>query len=170
MITSHLSGTKISSNEKEAFSLYDKSSFGEKESGKIIYSGIESLYLVEHGKMQVLSGKKPLDFEQLLIKIRKTDKKADIKLAAFKDLRKKGYILKTALKFGADFRVYDKGIKPGQDHALWLLQTFKENSQLQWPDFAAKARVAHSTNKKLLIAIVDEESDVSYYQVSWSRP
>jgi tRNA-intron endonuclease len=170
MVISHLSGTKISSNEKEAFALCDKSSFGEKENGKVVYSGIEALYLVEQSKMSVFAGKKELDFEQLLKKIRKSDKKAEIKLAVFRDLRKKGYVLKTALKFGADFRVYDKGIKPGQDHALWLLQTFKENSQLSWPDFAAKARVAHSTNKKLLIGVVDEESDVSYYLVSWARP
>ena len=39
----------------------------------------------------------------------------------FKDLRKKGYIVKTALKFGADFRVYEKGVKPGEDHAKWVV-------------------------------------------------
>jgi len=170
MISAHLNGSKISSNEKEAFTLYDKSSFGEKENGKIVYSGIEAVYLVEQGKMQVFLGKRELDFEMLLKKVRKGDKRAEIKLAVFRDLRKKGYVLKTALKFGADFRAYDKGIKPGQDHALWLVQAFKENSQLSWPDFAAKARIAHSTNKKLMIGVVDEESDVSYYLVSWSRP
>jgi tRNA-intron endonuclease len=170
MINAHLSGSKISSNEKEAFTLCDKSSFGEKENGKIVYSGMEAAYLAEQGKLKVFMGKKELGFEELLKKVRKGDKRVELKLAVFRDLRKKGYILKTALKFGADFRVYDKGIKPGQDHALWLVQVFKENSQLSWPDFAAKARIAHTTNKRLLIAVVDEESDASYYQVSWSRP
>jgi tRNA-intron endonuclease len=41
---------------------------------------------------------------------------------------------------------------------------------MTWHDFSAKNRVAHSTNKTLLIAIVDEESDVSYYEVKWTRP
>jgi tRNA-intron endonuclease len=41
---------------------------------------------------------------------------------------------------------------------------------MTWHDFSAKNRIAHSTKKNLLIAIVDEEGDVSYYEVSWKRP
>ncbi|MBU1252016.1 MAG: tRNA-intron lyase, partial [Nanoarchaeota archaeon] len=37
-------------------------------------------------------------------------------------------------------------------------------------DFSAKNRVAHSTKKNLLLAIVDEEGDVSYYEVRWVKP
>ena len=87
-----------------------------------------------------------------------------------RDLRKKGYIVKTALKFGADFRVYYKGVFPGQDHAHWIAYAAREYEELKWQDFAAKNRVAHSTNKKLLLCILDEEGDVSYYEVSWIRP
>ena len=85
-------------------------------------------------------------------------------------MRSKGYIVKTALKFGAEFRVYDKGIKQGQDHAKWILYASKESDNLNWHDFSAKTRVAHSTKKNLLIAIVDDESDVTYYEISWIRP
>lgn len=101
---------------------------------------------------------------------KKHDKRFDTKFACFENLRKKGYIVKTALKFGADFRVYEKGIKPGQDHAAWLVFPVKENEAQSWYDFAAKNRVAVSTKKKLLIAIVDDESDVTYYEVNWMRP
>ena len=87
----------------------------------------------------------------------------------FENLRAKGYIVKTALKFGADFRVYDKGVKPGEEHAKWILYAVNENEILKWHDFAAKNRIAHSTKKNLLLAIVDEESDVSYYDVAWTR-
>ena len=85
-------------------------------------------------------------------------------------MREKGHILKTALKFGAEFRVYKKGIKPGKDHALWLLYPVKESENHSWYDFAAKNRVANSTKKKLLIGIVDDEEDVSYYEISWLKP
>jgi len=37
-------------------------------------------------------------------------------------------------------------------------------------DFSAKNRVAHSTKKNLLIGIVDEENDVTYYEISWVKP
>jgi tRNA-intron endonuclease len=78
--------------------------------------------------------------------------------------------VKTALKFGADFRVYERGIKPGQDHAKWILYPVNEGGTLTWHDFSAKNRVAHSTRKKLLIGAVDTEGDVTYWQVNWVRP
>jgi len=170
MIQAHLTGEKISSNSVEAFSLYEKSRFGEKKEGRIEYSPIESLFLLSEKKLSILSGKKTLKEEELLKKLKKFDKKIETKLVAFKDLRKKGYILKTALKYGADFRVYEKGIRPGEDHARWVLFVAKETEPLSWHDFAGKNRIAHSIKKNLLIAIVDEEGDVSYYECRWLRP
>ena len=125
--------------------------------------------MVSLNKMKVFHGTKELGFDDLIAKIRKKDKRVESKFAAFSDLRKKGYIVKTALKFGADFRVYEKGVHPGEDHALWILYVVRENDSLKWHDFAAKNRIAHSTKKKLLLSVVDEEGDVSYYEVEWKR-
>ena len=107
---------------------------------------------------------------QLLNKLEKIDRKFKTKYIVFKDLRGKGYIVKTALKFGAEFRVYEKGKAVGKEHAKWILFPVSENSQMTWHDFSSKNRVAHSVKKNLLIAIVDEEGDVSYYEVKWVRP
>ena len=169
MITAHLYQNTITSSSEEAFSLFEKSCWGEKKRSNIEYTFIEALALVSHGKMHVYA-KKELSFESLLKKARKNDKRIEIKLPVFADLRKRGYVVKTALKFGAEFRVYDKGIKPGQDHAKWLLYPVKEHENMNWYDFAAKNRVGTSTNKKLLIAIVDVEGDVTYYEIGWMRP
>jgi len=65
----------------------------------------------------------------------------------FKNLREKGYIVKTALKFGAEFRIYEKGAKPGKNHAKWIVFTDYESGKLTWHEFSAKTRVAHSTKK-----------------------
>lgn len=170
MITAYFSGDKISSKSEEAFSLYEKSRFGEKKDGGIEYASFESLFLIQENKMKISLGKKDLTFQDLIKKLKRLDKKLEIKLAVYADLRKKGYVVKTALKFGAEFRVYEKGIHPGEDHARWILYTSKEHDSLSWHDFAAKNRIAHSTKKNLLIAIVDEEGDVSYYEVSWLKP
>ena len=40
---------------------------------------------------------------------------------------------------------------------------------MKWHEFAAKSRVAHSTKKKLLLGVVDEGGDVTYYEVGWFR-
>lgn len=150
--------------------LYDTSRYGEPQHKRIFYSLVEALYLLERGKMTVVKGKKELDFENLLTIARRREKNFWVRYVAFKDMRNRGYIIKTALKFGADFRVYDRGVKPGEDHAKWVMYPVSESSGFSWYEFAAKNRVAHSTRKRLLIAIVDDEGDVTYYSIAWTRP
>ena len=172
MIQANFIGDRIFSTSSEAFTLQDKSRFGERKMNKVEYSLVESLYLVNKNKMEVKSGStnKSLDFDALLKKALRFDKRIETKLIVYTKMRDKGYILKTALKFGADFRIYKKGFKPGEDHALWVLFCVREYEKNDWYDFAAKNRVAHSANKNLLLGVVDDEDDVTFYEVSWLKP
>ena len=170
-IKATLIGEKITSNSKSALDLFSSQRFGEKIGEKIVYSLSETLFLIESRKMHLYGHKnKIISQKNLMQKFQKINKKFKTNYIVFKDLRSRGYIVKTALKFGADFRVYEKGKNIGKDHAKWILFPVSENDALTWHDFSAKNRVAHSTKKNLLIAIVDEEEDVSYYEVSWIRP
>lgn len=168
-ISAYLLGRIVSTNEAEAFTLYKKSNFGQPIGQKIQYSLPETLYLVEKDKIKIMKNKKILGFEELLKIFKKIDSRIQLKYPVFKDLREKGYVVKTALKFGADFRVYDKGRTPDEEHAKWIVFCEHESKKFSWQDFSSKNRVAHSTKKNLLIAILDEESDVSYYEVSWIK-
>jgi len=170
LIRAMFSGESILSSSKEARDLYSSRLFGEYINKKIHYSFVEALYLVEKKKIEVYKNTKKLSFSELMEKCRKIDKKVQLKFLVYKDLRDKGYLLKTALKFGADFRVYDKGDKPGKQHARWILYPVSESSEFTWHDFSAKNRVAHSTKKNLLVAVVDSEGSVTYYEVRWIRP
>ena len=169
-IVATLISEKITSNTIEAQNLFATNRFGEKIGEKILYSIPEAFFLIQDGKMEIINyhGKK-LTQKEILRKFERIDKKFKTKYIVFKDLREKGYIVKTALKFGAEFRVYEKGKKVGKNHSKWILFPVSENSKTTWQDFSAKSRVAHSTKKNLLIAIVDEESDVSYYEVKWTK-
>lgn len=165
-IKATLISERITSNSAEAQSLHSSLKFGEKLDDKILYSLPEALFLVQNKKMEISNHQnKKLTQKEILNKFQRIDKKFKTKYLVFKDLRKKGYIVKTALKFGADFRVYEKN----KDHSKWICFTSSENQTLTWQDFSAKNRVAHSTKKNLLIAIVDEEGDVSYYEVKWTK-
>ena len=104
----HLTKEIVSSNDAEAHALYQKSRFGEPVGDKIQYSLSETLFLVEKNKLEVLAGNKKVPYKNLINRFRKIDSKIQIKYQVFKDLRERGYIVKTALKFGAEFRVYDK--------------------------------------------------------------
>jgi len=169
-IQAHFISNTVTSNDALAHSLYSKSRFGERVGEKIQYMPSEALFLFEKRKMEILQNDKKMTSAELLRKLRRLDKKIQNKYIVFKDLREKGYTVKTALKFGAEFRVYDKGVKISEDHAKWILFTAAENEKLTWHDFSAKNRIAHSTKKHLLLAIVDDEGDITYYEVGWKKP
>lgn len=151
--------------------IYDKSRFGEPiDKNKFQYALMEAMYLLEREKINIFDKKKLLDFDAFLKIAVKLEKDFWTRYRVYRDLRKRGYIVKTALKFGADFRVYDRGVKPGDDHAKWIVYPVHESENFSWYEFSAKNRVAHSTRKSLLIGIVDEEGDVTYYDIHWTRP
>ena len=168
-IQAQMISSNITSNSKKAYIEFNQFAFGEKFEDKIKYSLVEAMFLVQKERMEVFQNKKSLSPDELFKKISKIDKKFPIKYQVFKNLREKGYVVKTALKFGAEFRVYEKGKKVGKAHAKWIVFTDSEENKTTWHDFAAKNRVAHSTNKKLLLAIVDEEGKPLYYEVNWMR-
>src|SRR3989338_5953800 len=160
----------LTENSDEARELYDQSRYGTLEEGKLQLSLYEGLYLVEKSRIVIKNAKnKEIPKEKVIKRAHKEDKKFWTKYCVFRDIRNRGYIIKTALKFGADFRVYDRGVKPGEDHAKWVVFPVHESTTLTWHDFSAKNRVAHSTRKRLLVGVVDEESDVTYYEIKWIR-
>jgi len=173
LVPAVLCGEKvITESSDDARELYNQSRFGNiAESGKVELSLLEAFYLMEKGRVEVKNDSgKLINFETYLKKARKAEPNFWIRYCVFKDMRNRGYIIKTALKFGADFRVYDRGVKPGEDHARWIIYPVHEGETLTWYEFAAKNRVAHSTKKRLLMGIVDDEGDVTYYEIKWMRP
>ena len=162
----------LTENTDAAHELYNQSRFGSiLEDGKVHLSLLEALYLMDKGKLLINDyRKKKVTFDDFIKKTKRVEPNFWIRYCVFKDIRDRGYIIKTALKFGADFRVYDRGVKPGEDHARWIVYPVHEGSALTWYEFAAKNRVAHSTKKRLMIGIVDNEGDVTYYEIKWIRP
>jgi len=174
-IKGHLVGNKVlvTDDYEKALEFYNRSAFGEIHGVKkkqIEFSLVEALYLMEREKFDIYAGKKKLNFEQFVRKANKAEPNFWTRYQVYRDIRTRGYIVKTALKFGADFRVYGRGVKPGKAHAKWILFATAEGDKYAWRDFTAMNRVAHSTRKKLLIGIVDEEGEVTYYEVKWKKP
>jgi tRNA-intron endonuclease len=164
-------GRIITEATNEAREFYNKNRFGTLlEEGNVQLSIMEAMYLIEKKKLTLKEGRKKFDHKKLLKLAEGKEPGFWTRYCVYRDLRDRGYVTKTALKFGAEFRVYDRGVKPGEDHARWVVFPVHENNVLTWHDFAAKNRVAHSTKKRLLIGIVDEENSVTYYEIKWTRP
>jgi len=165
----HLEGPLLTSNSKKAYTLSKANSFGKKKDEKIEYSLSEGFFLSKNKGLEIFLRGKKLSNQEILNKFSKIDKTFPLKYKVFEDLRDKGFILKSGMKFGADFSVYEKGKKPGKNHSTWLLSIETPSKRINWKEFILKNRVANSTKKRILIALQDEEGDIIYYEVNWKK-
>ena len=151
--------------------LYDRSRYGTKGADKTIeLSLVEAHYLLGLEKLVVVDSRgRELNPDAFLKRAQRLDARFEIKTAVYRAARKNGFILKTALKYGADFRVYEKGIAPGEDHSTWLLYACAEHERMSMTEYVARNRVAHSTRKRLLLGIVDSEGSVTFYENTWVK-
>ena len=156
-------------DERLANSLHSKGFIGKLEKGKLELSGVEALYLASKEKIIITKANKELTEQELLKIFSKNDKRFILKYKVFCDLRSSGFVVKTALKYGFDFRVYDKGVMPGEDHAIWLIYCVNQNESLRIGDYSKLIRVCHSVKKKMLLGIVDDEGDVTYWESAWIK-
>ena len=161
---------KVVIEDTGAQELYQKGGYGDFENNKLELALIEALYLLEGGKIDVYSNERKLSFNMLTTMAKKKDRRFVTRYTVYKDIRTRGYVTKTALKYGADFLVYPRGKKPWEEHSKWALFCVHESEAFDWRKFVALNRVAHSVRKDLLMGIVDDLGDVTYYESSWVRP
>lgn len=148
--------------------IYDKSHYGNLTEEGLQLSLIEALLLMEKEKLEVSDGEKQLSIEDMFHIIRSKD--LFTRYIVFRDLRNRGYIVKTGFKYGSEFRLYERGTSPGEGHSHYLVKVAPENCSITMFDLSSYVRVAHGVNKKLLFAVVDDENDITYYNVEWTRP
>lgn len=167
MIIFHLSGNRAFSTDKNAVDgLYNNRHYGKLVNGKVFLSLLEAAYLTERGKIEVRDCKKKLSLEEIMKLGRKGDELFDAKYLVYKDLRDRGYTVKSGLKFGSHFRVYRRGM---EEHAQWLVWVVPEHKTLTPHDVTARVRVAHGVRKEMIMAVVDDDGDVVYYRIEWMK-
>lgn len=175
-------GSRITENFDEAVEeLYDARGFGEAsddEKKQLVLSPEESLFLLDAGKITLASGIKEdkLDFESAMHEFAKSFKDIGPRYAAFKDLRNRGFTVKSGLKYGTHFRVYERGVRPRKgersplEHAKYLVHAISEGETLAVVEISRFVRLSHSVKKKLWLAVVDSDGDVTYYQTMRVTP
>ncbi len=164
-----LSGTKVLVGDNDLKSQLNERGFGEIEGSALALSIIEAAYLVDTEKIEVVKGDKKVDFEALAKIGAKKEDEFYNKYLVYKDLRDRGMLVRTGLKFGTDFRVYERGGKVGKSHSKYLVHVVPEEYTCSFPEMAGRLRLAKNVNKDMMYAIVDEESDITYYLVDRVR-
>ncbi len=164
MMQGKLENNKIVVSDNPSISkLYGKRAYGIMRNGKLYLSLLEAYYLFEKDKLQILKNNKSISGATIKSL---ADKETDFnaKYCVYKDLRDRGYIVKTGFKYGCHFRVYRNSI---EEHAEYLVQSFIEQDSIITDDIIRHVRLAHTVKKEMIFALVDEENDISY--ISFNR-
>lgn len=159
---------KIEEGSKRPIALHEKSKFGKIESDFLHISLIEACYLQEKGRLNIYEDDVECSTGYMIDLIKQQELYS--KYVVYRDLKDRGYVIKTGFKYGTEFRLYNRGGGPGEGHSDYLVKIIFENYDINALDFASYVRVSHGVNKKLLLAIVDEDFDITYYNVEWTRP
>ena len=152
--------------DENAHNLYNKRYYGNLTDSGLELSFIEALFLLTKNKIEIYDDDKLITKEDLTDIIRHIFSH----YLVYKDLRIRGYIIKTGFKYGSDFRIYERGHAPGDGHSNFLVKILSEEQEIKVRDFSSYVRVAHGVRKTLLLAVVDDEYDITYYDIEWTKP
>jgi len=156
-------------DKKNSSDLFEKEFFGKPFGEGIQLSMLEALYLQEKKLLDirnVLEDKK-LSTKEFKDLIKKTQPDVDHLLKVYKDMKKRGMIVKTGFKFGVHFRAYTK--KPDETHAEFLVHVVDKEFDVIWAEISRAVRLAHSVNKELVFAKV-EGNNIDYIKFGRLRP
>jgi tRNA-intron endonuclease, archaea type len=123
----------------------------------LILDLMESYYLVKKKKLRVddESGVtlSPAKMEQIC-----AESYSDFseRYLVYSILKEAGYVVAPGIKCGSDFAVYEHG--PGIDHAPYLVQVEKDESQVTATGMVRSGRLATTVRKQFIIAVVNVES------------
>jgi len=167
-----------------AVALYDESGYGkplpEENPDRLELELIEAAYLCEKGKLKVFvkedEKKHKIDFSELMEICSKNVNQFHPQFIVYRDLRERGYLVKTGYKFGAHFRVYERGVKlkhgpkAPHEHTKFVVHAVPEESAFSLPEMSRAVRLAHNIRATFVWAVVDKESDVTYYEIKRLTP
>lgn len=158
---------KIIVEDKPSIDRLHQKGFGKKVGDKLELSLLEGLFLIERESLKILENKKEVTREDVLKRV--DEKEFVLRYRVYKDLRERGYILKTGFKFGAHFRVYERG-EFLTEHSKYLVHAVPENYIISFPEMARAVRLTQGVKKKIMFAVVDDEGDITYYSVERITP
>ena len=158
----------IDENSRRTIALHEKSHFGNLKEDRLELSLIEAGYLMENNRLDIYKDDEKCEKSYIIGLIKQKDLFG--KFLVYSDLKNRGYVIKTGFKYGSEFRLYDRGLAPGKGHSNYLVKVVYEKYNIDALDFASYVRVSHGVNKNLLLAVVDDDLDITYYNVEWTRP
>lgn len=151
----------------DADRVHQQGSMGELQGGRLTLSGIELLYLMEREKIELSdpSGKR-MEFPSLVEALSEDDPEVWLRFLLYSDLRRRGYIVKPGYSKGLEYRVYRRGAEVGKEPAKYLVVGLVEGRAVTVPELASIANSAKLSKKDLILAVIDRQGEITYYDAS----
>ena len=154
----------------EASALHNRGWFGEpRPGGGLGLSLLEAVYLVEGGRLEVRRDGARATMRDLFRRASAVVDQFEIRYLVYRDLRQRGYVVEER-EGPIDFQVYPRGGAPKKTPSRYWIVARSERAVFDLAEVLARARDASAVRKSLLLAVVDEESDLTYYAVREAEP
>jgi tRNA-intron endonuclease len=160
-IIGRLVSDKISLGQEALPDLYEQGYFGRPKGRGLELSLVEAAYLLDRSRIKVLGEGEELDFPAFFQAASSLERGFEFRYVVYKDLRERGYYVQPGRP---DFRVYPRGGHPGKSPAEFYVLVISERMPLPLQEIMQPVRLAGQMRKKLMLAIVDEESDITFYE------
>lgn len=157
-------------DQAEASQIHNKGYYGVPQTGGSLKLDLmEALYLVESERLEVSANGKSLSTSDLLRIAHKISEGFEVRYLVYRELRQRGYVVKLG-QHPLDFRVFPRGGSPNKTPSKWWVSAISERSTFDLGRLLGDLDRTTDVRKDLLLAIVDEESDVTYYAVRRVHP
>jgi tRNA-intron endonuclease len=151
----------------ETANIFEESYIGTKlGDDKIEYEIVEALLLMERKRLVILDeDQKEISADTLLALTIKNNPNIWTEYLVYRDLRRRGYIVREGYGQGIQFRLYPRGATRTEDVAKYFIVILAEDNPVYLEHFDTITAQAIKARKELLLAILDRLGDVTYYKL-----
>ncbi len=157
---------KVHVEKKAVNELYNTGYYGRPKKNVLEMTLVEAAYLLYREKIEIEHEELPLDFEAFFKLASRLQEEFELKYIVYKDLRERGFYIQPSV---TDFRLYPRGVKPGKGAASSFVYVRSERAPMPLKALLHSLNAAENVRKQMVLAIVDEESDITFYEVKRPR-
>ena len=140
----------------------------EKESERKVTLALEeAAFLLEAGKLAIKKDSaSTFTLEEFFTHALGIFSNFGARYSVYKDLKERGYVVKPG---EVDFWLYPRGTKQGEKHARYFIRILSEEDFLPLKALKELLILGRNMRKEPIIAVVDDESDITYYRVKEAK-
>ena len=154
----------------EAGTVYGRGYFGTPSVDGLRLDRFEAVYLAEMDRLAIVDGRgRSVDWSEMFRRAVRSEPGFGVRYLVYRDLRQRGYVAR-ATPAPAAFAVLPRGGILHKTPSRFWVQPYSERAPFDLAALFQLAERAQSAKKSLLIAVVDEESDLTYYRIRRPSP